>query len=341
MSVVCLFFVFRGIEWPKVLEALKSANVLYLALTALVHLSTIWLRAERWKYLLAPVKKLPFRRLVPPTMIGFMANNILPARAGEFVRAYLIGKKEQISKTTSFATIIIERVFDMTTILVFLVIVLLFVELPQATDSTDAETLTSFFSPGRMRQAGLLSAVFVGGLLAFLVLLKEFPQHTTMIVEKLLTPLPASLTQKMIHLLDAFREGLQVLTTGKHLLYLIFWSIAVWLASVLGGWLILFSFGLKLPFMSAMFIFILIAFAVALPSSPGYVGLFHAAVLAGVMLFEPGLDKSTVAGIAIVYHLMAVMPVTLVGLYYLWKEHLSLSDIQHIEEEEQAEMAKI
>lgn len=338
ISLFCLFFVFRGIEWAKVLEALRSANYVYLAIAALLNLSTIWIRAERWKYLLEPIKVLRFQRLVPATMIGFMANNVLPARAGEFVRAYLIGKKEHISKTAAFATIIIERVFDMATILVFLVVVLLMVKVPQVAGTTEQQSLSELFSPERMTQAGILSSVFVLGLLAFLVVLKEFPQQTTTIVRTILRPVPSALRQKVIDLLDSFRDGLHVLRTGMHLIYIIFWSVAVWLVGTCGGWLILFAFGLKLPFMSAMFILVLTAFAVALPSSPGYVGPFHAAVLAGILLFEPTFDRSTVAGISIIYHLTVIAPVIVGGMFYLWKEQLSLADIKHIEEEEQAEI---
>jgi glycosyltransferase 2 family protein len=337
ISVVCLYVVFRGIEWGEVLVTLQSANYVYLAIAALLNLSTIWLRAERWKYLLEPIKQLTFLQLVPATMIGFMANNILPARAGEFIRAYLLGTKEDIKKTAAFATIILERVCDMVTVLVFLVIVLLTVKFPQTPDAAGSNSLSSLFSPALMQKAGILSVIFVAGLVGFLVLLKEFPQATTRIVRLCLTPFPEALHHKVIELLESFREGLQVLKTGTHLLYLIFWSLIVWLAICGGGWFVLLAFGLDVPFLTAIFIVVLVAFAVAVPSSPGYVGPFHAAVLAGVLLFQPALDKGAVAGIAIVYHLMAIGPITLGGVYYLWKEQMSFADIRHIEEEDHTE----
>lgn len=337
VSVVCLYVVFRGIEWGKVLVAIRSANYVYLAIAAVLNLSTIWLRAERWKYLLAPIKKLTFSQLVPSTMIGFMANNILPARAGEFIRAYLIGSKEQIKKTAAFATIILERVCDMVTILVFLVAVLLLVKFPQAANSADSDSLSSLFSPALMQKAGMLSAIFVTGLVGFLVLLKELPQATTRVVQVCLKPFPESLHHKVVDLLESFREGLQVLKTGMHLVYLVFWSLMVWIAGCAAGWFILLAFDLDVPVLAAAFILVLIAFAVALPSSPGYVGPFHAAVLAGVLLFQPGLDKGAVAGVAIVFHLIAIGPITLGGVYYLWKEQMSFADIRHIEEDEHPE----
>ncbi len=80
---------------------------------------------------------------------------------------------------------------------------------------------------------------------------------------------------------------------------------------------------------------VITAFSAAIPSSPGYVGPFHAAVSASVLFFLPGLDKSTAAGIAIIFHLVCILPTTFIGMYYLWKENMSFSEIQHIEEEEQ------
>ena len=337
ISVLCLYFVFRGIEWRKVLVVLGSVNYVYLAIGALIHLSTIWFRAERWKYLLAPMKEFNFRQLVPATAIGFMANNILPARAGEFIRAYIIGKKARISGTASFATIIVERVCDMTTMLLFFVIVLMLVKFPQA---MDASGNISLLSSAVLKKVGILSAVFVAGLVVFLVLFKEFPQKTRAVIQKVLTPFPTSLQGKVLDLLDSFRLGLQVLKTGRHIVYLIGWSLVVWGAYALGNWFLLRAFGLKLPLIAAIFIMVLVAFSVALPSSPGYIGPFHAAIVAGVLFFLPTYDRSSAAGIAIVFHLIAIVPVTLMGLFYLWKENLSLSEIQHLEEEEQAEIRR-
>jgi hypothetical protein len=85
-----------------------------------------------------------------------------------------------------------------------------------------------------------------------------------------------------------------------------------------------------------MFLIVLTAFSVAIPSSPGYVGPFHLAVSAGISFFLPTLDKSIVAGVAIIFHLVCVVPITLAGLYYLWRENISFSEIQHVEEEEES-----
>jgi uncharacterized protein (TIRG00374 family) len=218
----------------------------------------------------------------------------------------------------------------MITMLGFLLIVLFLVRIPQsATEHPNASNI----SLPLLEKVGALSAVLVLALLIFLVLLKEFPQKTTGVVQTLLAPFPESLSKKLLEVLESFREGLQVLKTGKHLFFLVFWSLSVWLAAVAAAWGIIWAFDLRLSFLAAMFITVLVSFSVALPSSPGYVGPFHAAVSAGVLFFLPMLDKSTVAGIAIVFHLTCIVPITLAGLYYLWKENMSLAEIRHIEEE--------
>ncbi|MDY0091310.1 MAG: lysylphosphatidylglycerol synthase transmembrane domain-containing protein [Candidatus Vecturithrix sp.] len=334
ISIGCLYFVFRKIDVVKLFETLRSVNYLYLVVAMLLQLSTIWLRAERWKYLLAPIKPLTFRHLVPATMIGFMANNVLPARAGEFIRAYVIGKKEHISKTSSFATIILERICDMITMLGFLLLVVVFVRFPQA---PSVGTNTSFLSPDLLKKAGGLSALLVFGILAFLVLLKEFPQKTTAIVRQMLQPLPQSISHNTLKLLESFRTGLQVLRTGRHLVFLVFWSFLIWYVAVLCAWMILHSFALNFSLMAAMLMTVTTSFSVAVPSSPGYIGPFHAAVSAGVLFFVPNMDKSAVAGIALIYHLTSIAPITLAGLYYLWKENMSLSEIQHLDKDAAAQ----
>jgi uncharacterized membrane protein YbhN (UPF0104 family) len=109
----------------------------------------------------------------------------------------------------------------------------------------------------------------------------------------------------------------------------------VWLVISLSAWFMFRAFDLQLPLMAGFFVTVLIAFSVALPSSPGYIGPFHAAVFAGVLFFLPDFDDSTAAGIAIVFHLAMIIPIILMGMFYLWKENLSFAELKHIREEGQ------
>jgi hypothetical protein len=327
VSVVCLYIVFRGIDSHKVLEALKSVNYFYLTVAALINLSSFLARAERWKYLLEPIKKIRTANLFPIIMIGFMATNVLPARAGEFVRAYGVGKKEAISKSASFATIVLERIFDSIVILVLLVSVFFFIDFKDTVNSLEYTSGTiSGISPMVLKTTGF---VFMGGLVAllvFLFLLSAYPTVAIILINKVLFPLPERIKKQIGKILESFSSGLQVLKKGSHLIPLLFWSFVVWGISIIYMWLTFRAFGLNLPFYAATFILVLTAFAVALPSSPGFIGPFHAASSAGLIFFS--VDKSMATGVSLILHLVTVVPVIVLGIFYLWMENLSFSEIK-------------
>ncbi len=327
ISVICLYLVFKGIEVHKLLEVLKSANYVYLALATLINFSSFWMRAERWKYLLEPIKKIRSARLFPVTVIGFMATNILPARAGEFVKAYMVGKKENISATASFATIVLERVLDSLIILSLFVVVLFWIDFHDKSPGTsDPSINTSGISPAVLKTTGILFALGLAAVFIFLLLLKMYPTPAITLTGKILFPLPKRIREQIAEILESFSSGLKVLGKGSSLLPLLLWSLCVWITCAGSIWVTLLAFDLYLPFFASAFILVLIAFAVALPSSPGFIGPFHAATSAGLMFFS--IDKSTATGISLILHLIMVGPVTLAGLFYLWVENLSFSEIK-------------
>ena len=112
VSLVFLYLAFRKVDFSELWSALKGANYWYILPNIVLVILSMWMRAYRWKFMIHPIKKVGLGRLFSTVMIGFMANNVLPARLGEFVRAYSLGAKENISKSATFATIVIERIFD-------------------------------------------------------------------------------------------------------------------------------------------------------------------------------------------------------------------------------------
>ena len=130
ISVVLVWFLFRNIDFTKLVDALKGANYLWLIPNILIIILTMYQRAYRWKFMIAPIKKVKFEKLLAATCIGFMANNVLPARLGEFVRAYSLSKQDNdISKSASMATIFVERmVFDLMALLLIFGVVITFSE---------------------------------------------------------------------------------------------------------------------------------------------------------------------------------------------------------------------
>ncbi|MDD3642101.1 MAG: lysylphosphatidylglycerol synthase transmembrane domain-containing protein, partial [Candidatus Krumholzibacteria bacterium] len=125
ISAVFLFFALRNVDPGEMRAAFAAADYRYVLPAVCLTLISLWFRSVRWRYLLNPVKQIGRRSLLSAASIGLMANSVLPVRLGEFVRAYVIGRKERISKSSAFATIVVERIIDGVTVLAFFVAVVL------------------------------------------------------------------------------------------------------------------------------------------------------------------------------------------------------------------------
>jgi uncharacterized protein (TIRG00374 family) len=308
ISVVCLYFAFRNIDWVETWEAIKRANYLYIALTVFVTLGSVWLRSYRWKFMLDPLRKVPVGGLYESTMIGFMANNVLPARLGEFVRAYAVGRAHGVSKSAAFATIVIERAFDMLTLVLCLGVVLLLVPLSPA-----------------IKLMGMLA---IGVTLVMFGVLVFFRQRRDLVVrlaERLTRSLPTTSRERGERLLHSFIDGLEVLAKGGHILAILGLSLIMWASVMLSFDLAMRAFGLPVPLYASMVLLVVVSLGLMIPSGPGFAGTFEAAMIWALLLF-PGVSKEQAASCAIMYHATQFVPITAFGLYYLWKSNLSLTD---------------
>jgi len=312
VSVLFLFLAVHKTDISELGQTLRTAQYAYLIPAVGLTLVSFWVRTVRWKYLLEPVKSISINSLFPAVMIGFMANNVLPAKLGEFIRAYSIGKKEGISKSSSFATIVVERVFDGFTLFLFLVIPLLIRP-----------------SDGMIRQAAYAAFVVYAGTLAFLILLKYRTDTTLEWTRRVLRPLPHRWTAKVCGVLRAFVAGLQVFHNAGTLTVTIALSVGMWLCMVGAVYVLLVSCDLCMPAYAAFLLLGAIALGFSVPGSPGSVGPVEFFSVAGLALF--GIPKGQAVGFSIIFHASQYVPVTLIGLVYLWSEHLSFRAIREAE----------
>lgn len=316
VSVILVFFLFRGVDYHKLWEASSHANIYYWIPAFLIQYLLMLIRSLRWKYLLKSIKEIGVGSLFSATTIGFMANNLLPARMGEFVRAYVIGQKEDVSVTSSFATIVVERIFDIIAVLTMTVIVFLFLELPSGVSQIKDTVRGGAFS--------LL--VVLAGVVLFLTFLVAYRETAISMARRLLSPLPEKIQEQAILFLNSLASGLEIVKDHRSLIMIIAYSAANWIVSALPIYLITVSFGFVLPFSSALLILILLAFAVSVPSSPGYVGPFHYAIYLGLGFY--GIGKEEAIGMAIVMHLAQFVPLVILGLILLSREKLSLGKLK-------------
>ena len=312
ISLFFLVLLFRKIEFDKLAAAFRELDYRYLLPAVAATFASYYCRALRWRLLLLPLKRTAIVNLYPATIIGYMANNLLPARLGEFVRAYVLGMKEGLESSSVFATLVVDRLWDGFTVLVILLITVFTIKLPPGMETVQQGMVVG----------GYVTLGIYLGAITFLIVLKRATGWTLHMVARILKPFPASVEAKVIPLLGSFIAGIKVSARPLELAALVGISAAIWLLAAWPVDLVLRSFGLTLPFNAALFILVFLVFAVMVPASPGFVGTYHAACVYGLKAFNVPMEKAL--SIALVMHAINFFPVIVVGLYYLWRDKLSL-----------------
>lgn len=315
ISLFFMVLLFRKIDFHQLAAAFREMHYGWILPAVALTFASYFLRAVRWRYLLLPLKSTSLRNLTSSTLIGYMANNILPARLGEFVRAYALGRKEGLDTSAVFATLVVDRLFDGFTVLVILVLTFLTVRLPPGMESVQKGLIAG----------GYVTLAVYTTAIAFLVLLKRQTFRTMGVLALLLKPFPKSVGEKVIPLLASFIDGLRLTSRPAELFAIFLSSLAIWTAATWPIDMILRAFGIQLPIAASMFILVFLVFAVMVPAAPGYVGTFHTACVYGLMAFN--VPKEKALSIALVMHGINFFPVTLVGLFLLWTGRLSLGQI--------------
>ena len=320
---VSLFFMvllLDKIDFMKLGAALSSVDYRYIFIAIFFTFANYFMRAVRWHYLLIPEKSIPLSSLYPATIIGYMANNLLPARLGEFVRAYTLARQEQLETPAVFASLVIDRLFDGFSVLFLLLVALFTIQLPAG--MTDAGIA--------LRAGGAVMFIIYCGVALFLYLLKRQTVRTLSAVGYVLKPFPKRISGAIIPLLGSFIGGIRLSSKMRHSVALVITSAVTWLFCLLSVHMTLRSFDINLPLSASIFILILLVFAVMVPASPGFIGTYHYACYKGLAVFN--IPETTSVSVALVMHGTGFFPVIIAGLYYLWKNKLSLNELQGAEE---------
>lgn len=317
ISVVLLYMTFRGASFAEIWKALERAKYIWLVPIVIINLGALFIRAYRWQFFFPPGTKLRYYSLLSATMIGFFANNVLPARMGEFVRAYLLSRREGIRGSMTFGTIVIERVFDFITMLmIFGGFALYNTLLPVADD---------FEFPKSIVTIGLASLLFSIGVLAVLVLLRFKQEWMISLIRRLLTPFSEKLSARVIRMFSSFSEGLCIFTSLWRIVITFILSFAIWFGFILSCEFIYKTFGLDVPLSASILLIIALTFGVSVPSAPGSFGTFHIAAKTALTLLK--IETSTEA-FAVLLHAVSYFPITIVGFIFLLIENVSFSEIK-------------
>jgi uncharacterized protein (TIRG00374 family) len=327
LSVALLVWAFHGVTWSVVLQSLRNVDVGLMALSVIAATVIFPLRARRWRTILDPVvPNLPFGQLWRSTAIGMMVNNVVPARAGELARAYALSRENpRISFAAAFASLAVDRVFDALIILTLMFGAMLDPRFPRG----------SFRSTASIAITGIVGMIAVTLVLYLIVF---FPDRTITLFELFARRVVPRFEQKGKEWLHAFAQGLSVLRSPARFVAVVWWTLLHWLVYALALWLAFRAMHVDAPYSAALFLQGLIAIGVAIPSSPGFFGLWEAVAKKGLGLF--GVPDSLAVAWAVAFHILSYIPITLIGGYYFLRLGLHLRDIGPAESSERSGVAQ-
>lgn len=316
VSVIFLYIAMRGVDWNEAFAALASAHYLWMGPLIGITLIQLYLRCLRWRILIRPLGNPPMRSIVAANNIGFMANFVLPLRAGEVIRPVLLSRKEKLPLGGILATNFLERVFDMFTLL------LLFGISTALLPVSDAVRRTGF---------GLVGVAVA---MALAILFVRWQEALALrLVEWVSKPLPEKIAEGIKHFFEGFVQALRVLDSPAEFFEIAAWSIVIWLSVSLifgfGFWM----FDISAPFpIGQIAVAAIVAIVISAPSAPGFIGAFQLGCKLSLGLF--GVEESRALAYGIAVHVSQFAAVIGAGMYSLAREGMSLRQVEEVSQDD-------
>lgn len=317
ISALFLWLALRGLRLADVWQAIRGAQYLWLIPGLAAYWIGVWVRSWRWTYLLRPLKSISTRKAFPMVVIGYMGNNILPARAGELLRAYVLRRSEEVPISGSLATIVLERAFDGVVMLSFVVF-----NLPElARVSADSGLVGSLYNLAILGVTGFLMAM------ALLVFMAIYPKKSQSVIQWVNRRfVPHRFRHQVTQLSLRFLEGLGALRSPQGLFMVLLTTAVIWLLETVKYWFLMQAFPFEVSFFALMLMNGVVNLATTLPSAPGYIGTFDAPGIAVLVAF--GVDHPLATAYTLVLHAALWLPITLLGLYYMAREGISWRSVR-------------
>lgn len=316
ISVAALWWVLADVQWSEVRGHIADARLMPLFATVVAATATFPLRLLRWQYLLRREdgSAISLGPLWHAVAIGFMANNILPFRMGEVMRSLSASRLANVRFTAAFSSVAVERVFDGLTVVGLLVISLFAAGLPAGVEVAGVPVTRTATIAGLAMGAALLMALVV----------VAFPA----LAERVITAVIPSraLAERLVHIVEGLRHGLSVLRSPGRATMVVAMSLVLWLVNALSFYLAFKAFGIPANFAAALLLQGILVFGIAVPTTPGYVGVFEGAIKAVLLVLGVGADHAV--AYALTYHVTTFVPIVLLGVWSLIRTSLSLEEIR-------------
>lgn len=314
ISAVFLGFAIRKVDWAEAAAALAAAHYIYIVPMFGVTVWTLYIRAQRWRLLLRPVGTPAMRTLVAATNIGFMANMVLPLRMGEVIRPVLVSRKESEPLSGILATVVLERIFDMFTILFLFGVSASLVAVSE-----------------QVRHWGYYLSGLAAVVAAVVMVVRWQEKLALRLLQFVLHPLPATISSPVDHFFGGFVQALETLQSPLTFLQLLGWSLYLWLV-IAGIYLLgLLTFDVPAPLLvGSITVSAIVAIAVSVPSAPGYIGSFQLGCTLSLAIFQ--VSQSHAIAYSIVLHLTQFAGVVGAGLYSLAREGMTMRQLEAVSE---------
>lgn len=317
ISALLLWDATRGLKLSEVWESVQEAQYWWLIPGVGIYFIAVWARAWRWHYLLRPLKTIPVRKMFPIVTIGYMGNNIYPARAGELLRAYVLRKEQAVPISASLATIIVERALDGIVMLAFV-----FLNLPKLAELT----ADSGFAGSIQTLAIVGAVVFLGATAVFILMAVYTPQARSILGNLTRRFVPEKYQEALEGFFERFLGGLASLRSPTDVLMVFVTSIVIWLLETGKYWLVMHAFPFTVSFFALMLMNGIVNLATTIPSAPGYIGTFDRPGIAVLQAY--GVPKALAAGYTLVLHAALWLPITALGAFYMTRASISWSTVQ-------------
>lgn len=317
VSVGCFALSLRGTEFSTLKRGFQDANYWTLPLMLALLFAFYWLKTLRWKWMLAPVANLSTGDLFPPMLIGFAANNLLPAHLGEFIRVFVVHRRHGLAASTVLSTVVLERIFDVLAILALFAVGIAY--------SGDL--------PESYRQSAVLFGVGAAGVVVAVIVYLIWTEWFLWLFEAVTRRLPfvpEALARKVLDMLRSGADGLASLRSGKAVLAIAVSSLAQWLLNGLLAYVALRAFGIPVTPATGLIVTGVTAVGVTIPSTPGFFGVIQVCFQISMNAQAIKPDPSLVLGASLYYHISMYIPVTVLGLYFLQRSGLTLRDVSRV-----------
>jgi uncharacterized protein (TIRG00374 family) len=330
LSIFLLWFLFRDTDWQVLSSVLREVDVSWLFLALVLSFSSSFTRVQRWSYVVRASQPATFRSMFSATQIGLLVNLLIPARLGDVVRGYVLASLAKIPFTRSLTLVALDRIND-----IFAMVTVLLIALSSFPSDRDIEfaagafgnyepfvVSSSLIQPVAVSLTAALFIVII--IMVFLYFRQEFVlRFLSRVLEPVSSRVAASLCEMFLNFaagMHIFRSGMQM--TKSVLLSLITWGlVALSLAAVLK------AFHLEFPWYGPFLMLAILGVFTAVTVTPGMVGQYHVPVVASLLMILPGMNVNEAKAVAIVAHLLAILPPVVLGVYCMLSEQLHIHDL--------------